>query len=622
MSNKENNNSYLLRNTSPTSRAHMKIPERDDGVNYYKPVLPHKVGRKRNSSQSVLSSIKNVIWPSTIKRARSDTMGSVCMKSHAEPSIRSSQLKSPRRFAAKVAPCIDEDVEEHNNHIDAKNMFYVNHPASEEEEKENMDNNTNVESDEVFPEVFSDIENGDEVVKESVQESVVNHDDPDLASSSVTTIEFTAPNFSTEAQNQQRSLPNLRSHLNSSAKPRKRFSQSETLKPCNGSTNLLDAKQVFSEYRGRPLSKSTIEENQQTTETKRKKRLPTIENGVHVLENDKVNYYQVLEEIGRGSFGSVCKCKSHKDNKCYAMKIISKKRLVRKNRQLSRKPGSRSNPLEPLHCEVAILKKMDHPNVVKLIEVIDDVEVDNFYMIFELMDKGVVIDIPTDDPIPEERSRRLFRDLLLGIEYCHYSKIIHRDIKPSNLLLDENDHVKIADFGVSNMFDGDNDLLNKYAGSPAFQAPEVLDYSAKDKYSGKAADIWAMGVTLYCFLYGKCPFFSENVMELSQMIKSDLVSFPDAPLVNPQVFDLISRMLSKEAKDRITMEEIKEHPWVTQGGEYLLPDTEEHCTVIEVTDEDVRNSIKIISKVSSLVIAKSILKAKSFLRNKQSKGAK
>ena len=126
---------------------------------------------------------------------------------------------------------------------------------------------------------------------------------------------------------------------------------------------------------------------------------------------------------------------------------------------------------------------------------------------------------------------------------------------------------------------GDDDRQSKYAGSPAFQAPEVLNYDSRDKYSGKAVDIWAMGITLYCFLYGKCPFYSNNIGELSDMIKNNLVTFPDTPILNPQVFDLMSRMLSKDANNRINILEIKEHPWVTQGGNSPLPSTEDHCTV-------------------------------------------
>ncbi|XP_066921159.1 calcium/calmodulin-dependent protein kinase kinase 1-like [Clytia hemisphaerica] len=354
---------------------------------------------------------------------------------------------------------------------------------------------------------------------------------------------------------------------------------------------------------------------------RRKSKTPTIENRIHNLEADQVNYYQLKEEIGRGSFGSIYKCHSSKDKQNYAMKVMSKRRLMRKSGLAGRRPNRKHNPLEPLHREIAILKKMDHPNIVKLVEVMDDVQVDNVYMVFELMQNGVVIEVATDKVIEEERARRLFQELLLGIEYLHYSKIIHRDIKPANLLLDDNDHIKIADFGVSDMFEGENDLLSKHAGSPAFQAPEVHDHDSRDKYSGKAVDVWAMGITLFCFLYGKCPFYSSLMGELITKIKSEPLVFPESPIVNPQAKDLISRMLAKDPKERINVLEMKEHHWVTDGGRVTLAATEDHCSVIEVTDEEVKNSVKIISKLSSLVFAKSILKGRSFVpgRGKKNK---
>ncbi|XP_065663608.1 calcium/calmodulin-dependent protein kinase kinase 2 isoform X2 [Hydra vulgaris] len=408
-------------------------------------------------------------------------------------------------------------------------------------------------------------------------------------------------------------------HFDSNAvKPLSRVSCSHgdlQMKSSVGTANLLCDSKI-------PLTRKEVQESKRSYSkenlkvSKRKKRIPTRENAIHVLEADQVNCYQLMEEIGRGSFGSVFKCLCHKDNCFYAMKIISKKRLMRKNGLMARNPrATKNNPLAPLNREIAILKKMDHPNVVKLIEVIEDTQVDNVYMVFELIKNGVVMEVPSESVITEEKARQYFRDLVLGIEYLHYSKIIHRDIKPSNLLLDESDHIKIADFGVSDMFEGEDDSLNKYAGSPAFQAPEVLDHRFRDKYSGKAADVWSMGITLYCFLYGQCPFFSADLSVLVQLIKTESVEFPNEPILSPQVHDLISRMLSKEPNERISILEIKTHPWVTEGDTSPLPSTLDHCSVIEVTDDEVRNSIKVISKLSSLVLAKNILKGKSFVGN-------
>lgn len=119
---------------------------------------------------------------------------------------------------------------------------------------------------------------------------------------------------------------------------------------------------------------------------------------------------------------------------------------------------------------------MDHPNVVKLIEVLDDPLEDSLYLVFELLQLGEVLSVPTTKPLSEERAWSVFRDALLGLEYLHYQRIIHGDIKPDNLLLGECGSVKMADLGVCNEFLGEDASMNNgsTAGTPAFRAPETL----------------------------------------------------------------------------------------------------------------------------------------------------
>ena len=147
------------------------------------------------------------------------------------------------------------------------------------------------------------------------------------------------------------------------------------------------------------------------------------------------------------------------------------------------------------------MKKIDHPNVVKLIEVLDDPHEDHLCLVFEFFEKGTVIEIPSDNPLSEELAWKYFRDLTLGVEYLHYQKIIHRDIKPSNLLLSDDNHIKIGDFGVSNEFDGDDAVISNTMGTPAFMPPESITDNSMP-WLGKPMDIWAMGITLYSFLFG------------------------------------------------------------------------------------------------------------------------
>uniref|UniRef100_A0A8B9GE45 Calcium/calmodulin dependent protein kinase kinase 1 n=1 Tax=Amazona collaria TaxID=241587 RepID=A0A8B9GE45_9PSIT len=229
---------------------------------------------------------------------------------------------------------------------------------------------------------------------------------------------------------------------------------------------------------------------------------------------------------------------------------------------------------------------------------------------FPLLNRPVM-EVPSDNPFSEEQARLYFRDIVLGIEYLHYQKIIHRDIKPSNLLLGDDGHVKIADFGVSNQFEGNDAQLSSTAGTPAFMAPEAISDTGKS-FSGKALDVWAMGITLYCFVYGKCPFIDEYILGLHNRIKNKPVEFPEEAQISEELKELILRMLDKNPETRITVPEIKVHPWLTKGGEEPLPLEEEHCTVVEVTEEEVKNSVKTIPSLPAVILVKAMLRKRSF----------
>ncbi|XP_056911532.1 calcium/calmodulin-dependent protein kinase kinase 1 isoform X7 [Takifugu flavidus] len=336
----------------------------------------------------------------------------------------------------------------------------------------------------------------------------------------------------------------------------------------------------------------------------------------------QLNQYKLKCEIGKGSYGVVKLAYNEDDDKYYAMKVLSKKKLM-KQCGFPRRPPPRGpkatqgeqpkilGPLEKVYQEIAILKKLDHVNIVKLVEVLDDPAEDNLHLVFELMPKGPVMEVPTDEPFSEEEARVYLRDVILGIEYLHYQKIIHRDIKPSNLLLGDDGHVKIADFGVSNQFEGNDALLSSTAGTPAFMAPETLSDTRKS-FSGKALDLWAMGVTLYCFVFGKCPFIDENILALHNKIRTEPVEFPERPAISEELRTLILRMLDKNPDTRIMLSEIKMDQWVTQGGTDLLPLEQEHCTVVEVTEEDIQNSVKFVPSLSAVILVRAMLRKRSF----------
>jgi len=342
-------------------------------------------------------------------------------------------------------------------------------------------------------------------------------------------------------------------------------------------------------------------------------------------EFTQLNQYKLDQAIGQGSYGIVKLAHNKEDDVQYAMKILSKKKLKRKGGIFARRlpnrkaPGGAErkqseNPLQKVYREIAIMKKLDHPNVTKLVEVLDDPEDDNLYMVFELLKEGEVLVVPTDNPMTEKEAWLAFRDVVHGLEYLHYQKIIHRDLKPSNLLRADSGEVKIADLGVSNEFDGHDAFLTNTAGTPAFTAPESISHKPGDEpYSGKAADIWSLGVTLFSLVYGKVPFHDENILALYNKIRVQDVEFPDEPEISPELKELIRRMLIKHPKDRITLPEIKNHDWVTGYALYpMVPESDNCGTLLEVTDEEVQGGVQHVPKLDTLILVKTMIKNHSF----------
>jgi serine/threonine protein kinase len=137
----------------------------------------------------------------------------------------------------------------------------------------------------------------------------------------------------------------------------------------------------------------------------------------------------------------------------------------------------------------------------------------------------------------------------------HGQGIIHRDIKPDNCLVTQDDVLKIVDFGVSEMFDKEGEMKTaKSAGSPAFMPPELC-VAKHGEVSGKAADVWSMGCTLFCLLFGRIPFEKHGMLELYQAIRNDEPVFDDG--CNPELVDLLKRLLEKNPEKRITTDEIR-----------------------------------------------------------------
>ncbi|KAF9924047.1 hypothetical protein FBU30_005921 [Linnemannia zychae] len=349
--------------------------------------------------------------------------------------------------------------------------------------------------------------------------------------------------------------------------------------------------------------------------------------GFHQLKQ-----YILLKEIGKGAFGKVHLAQDENTRVRYAIKEFSKSKLRKKDKANLFKLGPRgrgrgrrgpeapsplaseSSPLDLIRGEVAILKKLHHPNIVKLYEVLDVAAADSMYMVFEYCEKGVLMPVSLtekyDKVFSDAECRDVFQQMILGIEYLHEHDIIHRDIKPDNLLRSGDGTVKIVDFGVSEMFNkkGD-DLTKKSAGSPAFMAPELCrpDHG---EVSGRATDIWSMGVTLFCVRYGTLPYVSESILEMHRVIREEDYEIPGEATEDPRFVSLIRKLLEKDPAKRITIEQLRTDPWVTNDGREPLISKEENIVnaVTEVTEEELRGAFSKIGGLATVVKAIAKLK--------------
>ncbi|KAL0075912.1 kinase-like domain-containing protein [Phycomyces blakesleeanus] len=279
----------------------------------------------------------------------------------------------------------------------------------------------------------------------------------------------------------------------------------------------------------------------------------------------RIGQYNIIKTIGTGSFGKVKLAVHASTGQKVAMKIINRKKIA------SMDMGGR------VKREIQYLKLLRHPHIIKLYEVITTPT--DIIMVIEYAGRELFNYIVEKGRMAEDDARQFFQQIICAVEYCHRHKIVHRDLKPENLLLDANNNVKIADFGLSNIMT-DGDFLKTSCGSPNYAAPEVISGKL---YAGPEVDVWSCGVILYVMLCGRLPFDDEYIPTLFKKINGGIYTMPS--FLSPETKYLLTSMLVVDPMKRITIAEIRQNPWFLKNlPDYLqpLPTTEEdRCQPID-----------------------------------------
>ena len=274
---------------------------------------------------------------------------------------------------------------------------------------------------------------------------------------------------------------------------------------------------------------------------------PTVRTGLE-RECNKDDFYRVGDSyIGKGAFGEVWKVSHKMTGKIYVIKVIDK--MAIKGQKL----------IDQINREIEIMYKLNHPHVIKLINHFEDDE--KFYLIMPYASKGQLYSLLRRQVRFDQRTAAQYmREVIEAVRYIHSfsPKIIHRDIKPENLLLDDNYRVLLSDFGWSNFLD-DDEFRKTFCGTPEYLSPEMV----KKEGHNEMVDIWALGVLMFEFLAGYAPFAGNLQKELYNNIKKLKISWPvDFP---PLAKNLITKILKLNPSERLSLDEILDHPWFTQN---------------------------------------------------------
>ncbi|XP_078387788.1 serine/threonine-protein kinase BRSK2-like [Cetorhinus maximus] len=258
-----------------------------------------------------------------------------------------------------------------------------------------------------------------------------------------------------------------------------------------------------------------------------------------------VGPYRLEKTLGKGQTGLVKLGIHCITGQKVAIKIVNREKLT-------------ESVLMKVEREIAILKLIEHPHVLKLHDVYENKKY--LYLVLEHVSGGELFDyLVKKGRLTPKEARKFFRQIISALDFCHSHSICHRDLKPENLLLDEKNNIRIADFGMASLQVGDS-LLETSCGSPHYACPEVI---RGEKYDGRRADVWSCGVILFALLVGALPFDDDNLRQLLEKVKRGVFHMPH--FIPPDCQNLLRGMIEVDAEKRLSLEQIQKHTWY-QGG--------------------------------------------------------
>ncbi|KAK1382170.1 Non-specific serine/threonine protein kinase [Heracleum sosnowskyi] len=258
--------------------------------------------------------------------------------------------------------------------------------------------------------------------------------------------------------------------------------------------------------------------------------------------------YEIGKLLGHGSFAKVYHARNIKTNENVAIKVIDKEKILK------------SGLIAHIKREISILRRVRHPNIVQLFEVMATKT--KIFFVMEYVRGGELFSKVAKGRLKEENARKYFQQLISAVGFCHSRGVFHRDLKPENILLDDNSDVKVSDFGlsaISEQTEGDG-LFHTLCGTPAYVAPEIL---GRKGYDAAKADIWSCGIILFVLMAGYLPFHDRNIMVMYKKIHKGQFRCPR--WFSPDLIRLLTRLLDHNPETRITIPEIMDSRWFRKG---------------------------------------------------------